>query len=89
MFSIVIFAGIYTTACPLLWTPVNRLAKEGTTGYKITAVVLAAAGCAIGLLAPYANVVNFIYAINGKVGFVLVILVIIRNIRDFIKNKEK
>mgnify|MGYP005814196295 CR=1 FL=1 len=89
LFSIVIFAGIYTTACPLLWTPVNRLAKEGTTGYKITAVVLAAAGCAIGLLAPYANVVNFIYAINGKVGFVLVILVIIRNIRDFIKNKEK
>ena len=23
VFSVVIFAGIYTTACPLLWTPVN------------------------------------------------------------------
>lgn len=89
IFSAVIFAGIYTTACPLLWTPVNRLAKEGTTTYKIVALVLAAAGCLIGLLAPYANIVNFIYAVNGKVGFILVLLVIVRNIRDFAASRKK
>ena len=67
VFSAVIFAGIYTTACPLLWTPVNRVAKEGTKAYKIVAIVLAALGCAIGLAAPYASIVNFIYA--GRAGY--------------------
>lgn len=89
IFSIVIFAGIYTTACPLLWTPVNRIAKEGTGTYKIAALLLAAAGCVIGLAAPYASIVNFIYAVNGKIGFILVALVIIKNISGLIKrNKE-
>ena len=88
IFSLIIFAGIYTTACPLLWTPVNRLAKEGTATYKILALVLAAVGCVIGLAVPYANVVNFIYAVNGKIGFVLVAFIVLRNIRDLImKNK--
>ena len=88
VFSVVIFAGIYTTACPLLWTPVNRVAKEGTNTYKIAAIVLAAAGCVIGLVAPYAAIVNFIYAVNGKVGFLLVALVIIKNIRDAAARKN-
>lgn len=88
IFSIVIFAGIYTTACPLLWTPVNRVAKEGTTSYKIVSLVLAAVGLVIGLAAPYANIVNFIYAVNGKVGFLLVALVIIKNVRDFSKKQK-
>ena len=88
IFSVVIFAGIYTTACPLLWTPVNRVAREGTNTYKIAAIVLAAAGCIIGLVAPYAAIVNFIYAVNGKVGFLLVALVIIKNIRDAVARKN-
>ncbi|MFR2691949.1 MAG: hypothetical protein ACLTBV_13365 [Enterocloster bolteae] len=46
------------------------------------------ADCVIGLAAPYAAIVNFIYAVNGKVGFLLVALVIIKNIRDSAARKN-
>ena len=35
IFAIVVFAGIYTTAVPLLYNPVSRFAKEGTPRFKI------------------------------------------------------
>lgn len=89
IFSVVIFAGIYTTACPLLWTPCDRLAKEGTTKYKIITVVLAVAGCAIGLFAPYSKIVNIVYAVNGKVGFVLLAFIIYKNIAMLVKKFKK
>ena len=89
IFSIIIFLGIYTTACPLLWTPCNRIAEEGTMTYKILAAVLAAVGCVIGLLVPYAKIVNFIYAVNGKVGFILVAFILYKNITSFVKRDKK
>lgn len=88
IFSIVIFLGIYTTACPLLWTPCNRLAKEGSKTYKILSLVLAGVGCIIGLLVPYAKVVNIIYGINGKIGFVLVAFIIYKNITTIVNRKK-
>lgn len=44
IFAIVVFAGIYTTAVPLLYNPVSRFAKEGTPRFKILTVVLGVAG---------------------------------------------
>ena len=89
IFSIVIFLGIYTTACPLLWTPCNRLPKEGSKTYKILSLVLAGVGCIIGLLVPYAKVVNIIYGINGKIGFVLVAFIIYKNITTIVNRKKE
>ena len=35
IFAIIVFAGIYTTAVPLLYNPASRFAKEGTSQFKI------------------------------------------------------
>lgn len=37
-FAAVVFAGIYTSAAPLLWTGVRRVAQEGASGYKAITV---------------------------------------------------
>lgn len=87
VFSIAIFLGIYTTACPLLWTVSNRLAKEDTANYKVVTIVLAIAGLIIGLALPFNRLVNIIYVINGYVGFVLMGFIVIRNLRDLLAKK--
>lgn len=47
IFAIIICAGIYTSAVPLLWTGVRKVADEGTARYKIITVVGGALGCII------------------------------------------
>lgn len=46
-FAIVICAGIYTSAVPLLWTGVRCIAKEENTKYKITTILAGILGCVI------------------------------------------
>lgn len=42
IFAVVVFAGIYTTAVPLLYNPVSRFSEEGTSKFKILTIILAA-----------------------------------------------
>lgn len=35
LYAIIIFMGIYSSACPLLWTGVNRIAQDGDKNYKV------------------------------------------------------
>src|SRR5699024_7620362 len=44
LISLMILAGIYTTAIPLLWTVSSRFYPDGTRKYKILTVVLALVG---------------------------------------------
>lgn len=83
IFAIVVFAGIYTTAVPLLYNPVSRFAKEGTKRFTILTIVLGAAGLLIGLYLPFRVLVNIIYVLNGYVGAVLILFMIWKNIKDF------
>ncbi len=88
IFGILIFAAIYTSACPLLWTPVGRFAKEGTTGYKVLAGVLAAVGVIVALYIPFNVLMNFIYVINGYLGFVVLAIMVVRMVIMFVKEKK-
>lgn len=83
IFAIVVFAGIYTTAVPLLYNPVARFSKEGTPGFKILTVVLGVAGLLVGLFLPFRVLVNIIYVLNGYVGAVLILFMLWKNIKDF------
>lgn len=87
VFAIIVFTGIYTTAVPLLWTGVGRVAKEGTPKYKMLTVV----GGVIGLIAawflPYKALVNILYGLNGYLGFILVGFMIIYDIRTRMGSK--
>lgn len=80
-FAVIIFAGIYTTAVPLLWTGVGRVAKEGTQRYKMLTIAGGLVGLVISLLLPYKALVNILYGLNGYLGFILVAFMIIYDVR--------
>ena len=88
VFAIVVFAGIYTTAVPLLYNPVSRFAEEGTTRFRLLAIILGVAGMLVGLFLPFRVLVNVIYVINGYVGAVLLIFMVVKNVRDFIAHRR-
>lgn len=88
IFAIVVFAGIYTTAVPLLYNPASRFAKEGTKQFKILTIVLGIVGLIIGLFFPFRVLINIIYVLNGYVGAILIVFMIWKNIKDFISRKK-
>lgn len=89
IFAIVVFAGIYTTAVPLLYNPAARFAKEGTSQFKILTIVLGIVGLIVGLFLPFRVLVNVIYVLNGYVGAVLILFMIWKNIKDFRAKRAK
>lgn len=88
IFAVVVFAGIYTTAVPLLYNPCARFAKEGTKQFKLLTVILGVVGLIVGLFLPFRVLVNVIYVLNGYVGAVLILFMLWKNIKDtFLKKK--
>lgn len=80
-FAIIICAGIYTSAVPLLWTGVRSIAKEGNTKYKITTILAGILGCMIACFVPYKGLINVLYGLNGYLGFLLVLFMVIYDIK--------
>ena len=76
--SVMIIAGIYTTAVPLLWTVSSRFFADNTRKFKYLAIALAAVGAVVGLLLPFSQMVNLVYVINGYVGILLLVLMIVK-----------
>lgn len=89
VFGILIFAAIYTSACPLLWTPAARFATEGTTVYKALTIALAATGIIVALFVPFNVLMNYIYVINGYLGFAILAIMVIRMVIMFLNKKRK
>lgn len=80
IFAVIIFGGLYTTALPLLWIGVSRIAKEGTQRYKALTVVGGIVGFVAGFF-PYKTLLNILYGINGYLGFALIVFMIIHDFR--------
>ncbi|WP_051297877.1 YkvI family membrane protein [Brevibacterium album] len=76
LISVMILAGIYTTAVPLLWTVSSRFFPDRTRPFKLLTVALAAAGTLVGLVLPFADMVKLVYSINGYVGIALLVIMI-------------
>ncbi|WP_022871427.1 YkvI family membrane protein [Yaniella halotolerans] len=77
LISLMILAGIYTTAIPLLWTVSSRFFPDGTQKYKVLTIVLALLGTVVGLWLPFDEMVNIVYVLNGYVGAVLLGIMIV------------
>lgn len=88
LISLMILAGIYTTAIPLLWTVSSRFFPDGTTKYKVLTIVLALVGTVIGLWLPFDEMVNIVYVLNGYVGAVLLAIMIFVTIRRAVLNRR-
>lgn len=80
-FAVIIFIGIYTSACPLLWTGIRKLSNEGTSKYKWLTIVGGALGCVIACYVPYRPLLNVIYGLNGYLGFILIAFMIVNDVR--------
>lgn len=88
-FAVIICAGIYTSAVPLLWTGVRKISNEGTKKYKIVTVVAGVVGCLIACFVPYKGLINILYGMNGYLGFILVFFMIIYDIKTKMSKNVK
>lgn len=80
-FAVVIYCGLYTTALPLLWIGVSRVASEGTKKYTYFTII----GGIIGFIAgffPYKTLLNVLYGLNGYLGFALIAFMIVHDVRQ-------
>lgn len=77
VFALIICAGIYTSATPLLWTAVRKITTEGTLKYKVVTIVTGTIGCVIACFIPYKKLINVLYGMNGYLGFILIFVMII------------
>lgn len=89
VFAIVICAGIYTSAVPLLWTGVRKISNEGTNKYKTVTIGAGIIGCIIASFVPYKGLINILYGINGYLGFVLVFFMIIYDVKTRMSKKKQ
>ena len=80
-FVIILLLGIFTTITGYMWFVVDRIAEEGTSRYRILAVVAALVGGIGGSFIPFNTVINLIFPITGIVGMFLTVLIIIKEIR--------
>ena len=89
IFSIVILAGIFTTAVPLLWSVSARFALEKTAKFYIITSGLGVAACFVALALPFRQIVKIIYGINGYVGILVMFFMLAKTLgisKKFTKN---
>lgn len=87
IFAIIICAGIYSSAVPLLWTGVRKVATEGTAKYRIATIIGGILGCVIAMFVPYKGLINVLYGINGYLGFILVFFMIVYDVKTKMSKK--
>lgn len=88
LISLMILAGIYTTAIPLLWTVSSRFFPDGTRKYKYLTIFLALLGTVIGLWLPFDQMVNIVYVLNGYVGAILLAIMVVVTIGKWIARRR-
>lgn len=80
-FSLIILIGGYTSAVPLLWTVVSSIADEKTMTYKIVTILMGVIATFFAYYVPYKSLLNILYGLNGYVGGILVIMMVIYDIK--------
>lgn len=86
--SVMILAGIYTTAVPLLWTVSSRFYSDEKPSFKYLTLVLAVVGTVIGLVVPFSQMVNIVYVINGYVGILLLVLMLVKTGTRLVRHRS-
>ncbi|WP_205317652.1 hypothetical protein [Oceanobacillus zhaokaii] len=88
IFSLTVMAAIFSTAVPLLWTVSSKIADEKSSRFKHVTIILAIIGTVVGLYIPFDRLVNIVYVVNGYVGILLLVLMIIKTIKNVIENNK-
>ena len=85
IYAIMIFAALYTTTCPLLWSSISPFAKAGTPKYKILVVAGTVIGFIVAMLVPYDVIMNYVWVISGWVGLGVTVIMVARVIYNRFK----
>jgi uncharacterized membrane protein YkvI len=80
-FSLVIIAGIFTTAVPMLWIVLVRFVPDNSRPYRRLAVVLSLVGAAGASWLPFDRLLNLVYPTIGYSGIVLIGFVLAKQLR--------
>jgi uncharacterized membrane protein YkvI len=81
LFSIVMYAGIYTTAVPMLWSSCNKISSdEKGLKFRLSVIILGFIAFFGGRL-PFATLVNIVYPYMGYLGIFLFAGMLITQIR--------
>lgn len=87
IFAIVICIGIYSSAVPLLWTGVRKFVSEDSNKYKLVTIIAGILGCVIACCVPYKGLINVLYGINGYLGFILIFVMVVYDIKTKMSKK--
>jgi len=87
IFALIILAGIFSTAVPLLWSVSARFTVENTKPFKVLTCSLATLGFFIGIWLPFDKLVNIVYVINGYLGGILLLIMCYKSINRRLKRK--
>ena len=85
IYALMIFAALYTTTCPLLWSSISPFAKDGTKKYKILVVAGTVIGFIVAMLVPYDVIMNYVWVISGWVGLGVTVIMVLRVIYERFK----
>lgn len=88
IFALIILAGIYTTAVPLLWNVSSRFTEEKTKAFKVFTVVLVVVGVIVGLWIPFDKLINIVYVINGYFGGILLLIMVYKSLTGGKKKRK-
>lgn len=86
IFSIVLIAGIYTTATPLLWSFCSSFSKEKTSKFVFIAFITTFVGLSFSKFS-FSKLVNIIYPLSGLFGVLILSAIIIRSFENICSNK--
>lgn len=89
-YTIVIFAGIFTSTTGYLWVLIDWFlpGSEGTSKFKIAIVVLLIVGMALGNILPFSALINFLFPLTGLAGLLMTATFLYR-VLDIRKKPEK
>ena len=65
----------------------SRFFDDKTKKFKYVTIALAVLGTIIGIVLPFSQMVNIVYVINGYVGIVLLVVMVIRTVRHVATRK--
>jgi uncharacterized membrane protein YkvI len=81
VFSIIMYAGIYTTAVPMLWSSCNKISSdENGLKFRLSVIILGLIAFFGGHL-PFATLVNIVYPYMGYLGIFLFLGMLITQFR--------
>jgi len=87
IFALIILAGIFSTAVPLLWSVSARFTEDSTKPFKVLTSILATLGFFIGIWLPFDKLVNIVYVLNGYLGAILLVIMFYKTIHRRLKKQ--